>query len=217
MYNLKSLKEKIKNIEWEELILALAEKKHIIGKSCTILISICLIVFVANIISKIGDNYDNEIGFTLTPLPIAETQAKTDVIDIPPGIVKANPFLPYRRLNSDIPVNALVEDVPRFDLVTPPDFSEGNSEAAKIMDTVVSGILYDKYSPSAILNIDGSDYLVKKGDVVHGYKVLNIASNSVTVQHGKNSYQAGIGELLSEGEINYNDISNINNKFGGRK
>ena len=42
------------------------------------------------------------------------------------------------------------------------------------MDTVVSGILYDKFSPSAILNIEGNDYLVKKGDVVTAVVVRSV-------------------------------------------
>jgi hypothetical protein len=85
------------------------------------------------------------------------------------------------------------------------------------MDTIVSGILFDKFSPSAIINIEGSDYLVKKGDVVNNYKVINIAQDSVTVQLGTNSYKAGIGEILTEGTLNHNEVSNLKNKFGGEK
>ena len=85
------------------------------------------------------------------------------------------------------------------------------------MDTIVSGILYDKYSPSAILNIEGSDYLVKKGDVVNNYKVVNIMQDSVTVQLGANVYKAGIGEILTEGNLNHNNVSNLKNKFGGER
>jgi hypothetical protein len=75
--------------------------------------------------------------------------------------------------------------------------------------------LYDKYNPSAILNIEGNDYLVKKGDVVNNYKIVNIAQDSVTVKLGENVYKAGIGELLTEGSIHHNNVSNLNNKFGG--
>ena len=82
---------------------------------------------------------------------------------------------------------------------------------------IPSGILYDKFSPSAILNIEGNDYLVKKGDVVNKYKVLNITQNSVTVKLGSNTYNAGIGEILTEGSVNYNDVSNLSKKFGGER
>ena len=85
------------------------------------------------------------------------------------------------------------------------------------MDTIVSGILFDKYSPSAILNIEGNDYLVKKGDVVNNYKVLNILQDSVTVKLGENVYKAGIGEILTEGALNHNNVSNLENKFGGER
>ena len=59
--------------------------------------------------------------------------------------------------------------------------------------------------------------VVKKGDVVNNYKVLAIAQDSVTVQLGSNVYKAGIGEILTEGSLNYNEVSNLNNKFGGVK
>ena len=114
-------------------------------------------------------------------------------------------------------MQALVNDVPKFDLISPPEVLGEHADAAKIMSTVVSGILYDKFSPSAILNIDGNDYLVKKGDTVNNYTVLAIAKDSVTVKHGNNTYKAGIGELLRQGSINYNDISNLGNKFGGER
>ena len=161
-----------------------------------------------------------ESGETISMIsaPIAATAAKKDVISIPNGIVKANPFVPYRTLKGDAKdAQELINDVPKFDLISPPETVVENSEAAKIMDTVVSGILYDKFSPSAILNIDGNDYLVKKGDTINNYKVLAIAQNSVTVKLGNNTYTAGIGELLTEGSVNYNDVSNLSKKFGGEK
>ena len=107
--------------------------------------------------------------------------------------------------------------MPKFDLVEPPEVVSVNSEAARVMDTTVSGILYDKYSPSAILNIEGNDYLVKKGDTVNNYKVISIMQDSVTVKLGANTYKAGIGEILTEGTVNVNDVSNLDNKFGGKK
>jgi hypothetical protein len=65
------------------------------------------------------------------------------------------------------------------------------------------------------LNIEGNDYLVKKGDTVNNYKILNIAKDSVTVKLGSNTYKAGIGEILTEGQLNHSNIPNLNNKFGG--
>ena len=151
---------------------------------------------------------------TMATAPAAVTATKKNLISIPAGTVKANPFLPYRDVSGKKPI---VNDVPKYDLLEPPEFVNENSDAAKVMDTVVSGILYDKYSPSAILNIEGNDYLVKKGDVVNNYKVLNIAQDSVTVKLGNNTYKAGIGQILTEGSVNYNHVSNLSKKFGGER
>lgn len=154
-----------------------------------------------------------ENNITLVSMPLASTSAKKDLISIPTGTVKANPFVPYR----DIGGTSSVTDVPQYELVAPPEVVEEGSDGARVMDTIVSGILYDKYSPSAILNIEGNDYLVKKGDVVNNYKVLNITQDSVSVKLGNNTYKAGIGEILTEGEINYNNVSNLGKKFGGER
>ncbi len=154
-----------------------------------------------------------EGAIQLSSMPVAATAVKKSTITIPSGTVKANPFLPYR----DLGKTEAMSDVPAYTLVEPPEMVNENSDAARVMDTIVSGILYDKYSPSAILNIEGNDYLVKKGDVVNNYKVLYIAQDSVTVKLGENTYKAGIGEILTEGSLNHNDVSNLNNKFGGVK
>ena len=165
---------------------------------------------------KISD-IESADKISLVSAPIAATASNKNVISIPTGIVKANPFVPYRNIGKETIQPALINDVPKFDLIAPPESLDENSPAAKIMDTVVSGILYDKFSPSAILNIDGNDYLVKKGDVVNNYKVVAIAKDSVTVMLGKNTYKAGIGEILTEGDIKHNDVSNLSKKFGGEK
>lgn len=151
----------------------------------------------------------------LTGAPMTAATAQRSVISIPNGVVKANPFVPYREVAKKKITKA--SDVPAFSLVEPPEIINENSDAARVMDTIVSGILYDKYSPSAILNIEGSDYLVKKGDVVNNYKVVNIMQDSVTVQLGSNVYKAGIGEILTEGNLNHNNVSNLKNKFGGER
>ena len=151
----------------------------------------------------------------INEMPMSAATTQKTVITIPTGVVKSNPFVPYRDTIKS--KQAKVNDVPTFNLVAPPEEINENSDAARVMDTIVSGILYDKYSPSAILNIEGSDYLVKKGDVVNNYKVVDIAQDSVTVKLGTNTYKAGIGEILTEGNLNHNDVSNLNNKFGGER
>ena len=178
------------------------------------------IIFLAMVLSVvfINRNIDecsmpNLDSVKLSGVPIAAASSQRSVITIPTGMVKANPFVPYR----DITETGVVNDVPAYSLVEPPEAVNENSDAARVMDTIVSGILFDKFSPSAIINIEGNDYLVKKGDVVNNYKVINIAQDSVTVQLGTNSYKAGIGEILTEGTLNHNEVSNLKNKFGGEK
>lgn len=177
-----------------------------------------LMIFALNSFSSMKTaSLQAEETFDIETTPIAAAASKRDVISIPAGTVKANPFLPYRSLGDEIKMPTLVNDVPKFDLIAPPEVLGENTEAAKIMDTAVSGILYDAFSPSAILKIDGSDYLVKKGDEINKYKIIAITKDSVTVKYGSNTYKAGIGEFLTEGSVKYNDVSNLNNKFGGEK
>ena len=104
-----------------------------------------------------------------------------------------------------------------IDLEPPPETITVDTEATEIITTKVSGILYDEMNPSSILNIGGTDYLVRTGDVINGYKVLSIAKNYVAVQYGANIYKAGVGELFNAGEIKHNTVSNLENKFGGNK
>ena len=133
---------------------------------------------------------------------------------------REDPFLPENEIY-DIQseaVNALHnKPKPSYELLPPPETITSDKMATDVMTTRVSGLLYDKISPSAIINIDNKDFLVKKGDVINDYKVLDIEKNFVTVQHGVNVYKAGVGELLTGKDVNYNTISNLDQKFGGVK
>ena len=203
------------NLTADELIAKFSCKKGF-GINKKIAFLLCTIIPVAGIIALSGDSKTQflfEPEISLASAPISATASRRDLISIPSGTVKANPFVPYRNIEPD---DAL-SDVPKFDLVAPPEALNEGSDAARVMDTIVSGILYDKHSPSAIINIEGNDYLVKKGDVVNCYKILNIEQNSVTVKLGNNTYKAGIGEILTEGSVNHNDVSNLSKKFGGEK
>lgn len=189
---------------------SMSKKKMLIVLSAVLFILPMAFVLVAH--RELNNVSLGEEGLVqMNTAPIAATTTKKSVISIPSGTIKANPFLPYRNLDAD----TAVSDVPELVLLSPPEAIDENSDAARVMDTIVSGILYDKFSPSAILNIEGNDYLVKKGDVVNNYKVLNIMQDSVTVKLGSNTYKAGIGEILTEGSLNHNDVSNLSNKFGG--
>lgn len=109
-----------------------------------------------------------------------------------------------------------------FNLPTPPtSLADSNSDAAKITRTKVVGIMYNKTSPSAIINVDEKDYLVRQGDQIIGqeYKVLQINPSWITVGLGPNIYSASIGELFSRDQLDssQNDVYNLRSRFGGRK
>ena len=189
-----------------------AQRKVVLSVlALSLALPVLLGVFVIKSIHSNSSMEDMDM-ISLASAPSTATAARKNMISIPTGTVKANPFLPYREIGKNS-----VSDVPTYDLVAPPEVVNENSDAARVMDKIVSGILYDKYSPSAILNIEGNDYLVKKGDVVNNYKVINITQNGVTVKLGSNTYNAGIGEILTEGSVNYNNVSNLSKKFGGER
>lgn len=130
---------------------------------------------------------------------------------------RSDPFLPDGELPVVTSSKTSKPVFRNYDLLPPPETITVDTTAAEVITTKVSGIMYDNYNPSAILNISGSDYLVRSGDVIDGYKVLSIARDNVTVQRGSNVYKAGVGELFSSKDVNFNKISNLEGKFGGHK
>lgn len=109
-----------------------------------------------------------------------------------------------------------------FNLPVPPtSLASEDAAAAKITRTKVVGIMYNKVSPSAIINVDDKDYLVRQGDKIIGqeYKVMQINPSWITVSLGSNVYSASIGELFSRDDLDktQNDLYNLRNRFGGRK
>ncbi len=109
-----------------------------------------------------------------------------------------------------------------FNLPVPPtSLASPEAAAAKITRTKVVGIMYNKTSPSAIINVDDKDYLVRTGDKIIGqeYKVVQINPSWITVSLGSNVYSASIGELFSRDDLDksQNDLYNLRNRFGGRK
>ena len=76
--------------------------------------------------------------------------------------------------------------------------------------------MFDAISPSAIISVEGQDHLVRKGDRINGYRILNITKDRVIVQNGTNVYRATVGETLTtENNINVNNVYNLQHKFGG--
>jgi len=218
MKNRKYLKERVENISEQsvpkkemlvsQLITNLAGRKILIAVVFVFLcVPICCFRKICNYVGVPVASEETDVQ--MISLPVTAATNGTSIISIPVGTVKADPFVPYKE------VKITTHDVPEMTLVEPP--SSSDDDAVRVMDTIVSGILYDKYSPSAIINIAGVDYLVKKGDVVNNYKVLNIMKDTVTVKLGANVYEAGIGEILTSGSISSNTVSNLNKKFGGSR
>ena len=108
-----------------------------------------------------------------------------------------------------------------FNLPVPPTSLDTNTVAAKITRTKVVGIMFNTKSPSAIINVDNKDYLVRPGDKIIGqeYKVVKITPTWVTAAMGSNIYSAAIGELFTKDvmDTNQTDIYNLKERFGGRK
>ena len=122
---------------------------------------------------------------------------------------RADPFLPsadYEAIAALSTPN--VNRLPYY-MIPPPEETGYEQDAVDVVKTKVSGIMYDKYNPSAILNIDDTDYLVRAGDTINNYRILSISPSAVTVQLGSNTYRAGVGEMFSDEDINY-----VNDSFG---
>lgn len=136
---------------------------------------------------------------------------KTMVSMLVDDMGRSDPFLPESE-------KVVVKPKPKFatDLLPPPESISIDATATEVMTTKVSGIMFDKFNSSAILNINGTDYLVRTGDIINGYKILSIGKETVTVQFGANVYKASVGQLFTGDGINYNTISNLESKFGSR-
>lgn len=172
---------------------------------------------------------DNDKPSQEIEIPQEETsEASVDVPDEEDKMVamsvvdvgRADPFVPVSGSSkTTVDLSPIPKEKLQYDVLVPPDKLAEDLEAKKVITTKVSGIMYDKNNPSAILNIEGTDYLVRSGDVLNGYKVLSIGQSSVTVQYGQNVYRAGVGQLVNsgQGEINYNTVANLSGKFGGAK
>ena len=117
---------------------------------------------------------------------------------------RTNPFKPYEE---NVTVKSTVERPP--DVPPPPEYNP-DSPVVKMMKIKVNGILYNSKGSSSIINIDGSDYLVHKGDTLFGYYIKDITSDKIAIAYGNNVYKAGIGEIIDgDGSINVNPEGTI--------
>lgn len=121
---------------------------------------------------------------------------------------RVDPFMPYAQREA-------LANKPKFDIIAPPlDLPAADPVVDEVIDTKISGIMYDSSRPSAIVNFGGTDQLVHKGDTVKGCKILDITKNTVVIKYKTNIYQASVGQSLNEG-INLNPVSNLAKQFGG--
>ena len=125
----------------------------------------------------------------------------------------ANPFLPTMNVDGE-DGNSLGA----YEIIVPPNGSEIDEtvEVSTMMETKVSGILYDKENPQAILNYDGQDQLVRRGDRLAGFYVMSITPDKVILKQGNNIYRVSVGQAVTDEGINYNVNSNLGKQFGGR-
>lgn len=126
---------------------------------------------------------------------------------------RQDPFVPFITTD-DVPVINVAP--PKFDIIAPPDDIPGevNPIYESMVTTKISGIMYDKTRPSAIINVGGVDQLVHKGDVVKDYQIIDITKDRVVLKNGTNIYRASVGQEV-EGSVNINPVSNISRQFGG--
>ena len=135
-------------------------------------------------------------------------------------IGRKNPFSPIggvenKQLNQS--VKTVEEDYGvNFPVIEPPQLSEEQEKIVKLLNTKVAGILFDPNRPSAIININGIDQLVRKGDVLSGFEMIGIDKNKVVIRCDNNIYRASIGQPLNaEKVVNSVEIANLKSKFYG--
>lgn len=128
--------------------------------------------------------------------------------------LRLNPFKPPVAQKSNEYADVNNTD---FEIIEPPSTSNPDENLKRLLQTQISGIMYDDVSPSAIVNLNGVDQFVKIGDVVSGYKIENITKNKVQISYKNNSYVASVGELFTRGYVEKQQaVVNLEHKFAGR-
>ena len=103
------------------------------------------------------------------------------------------------------------------EIIEPPTESVEDPNLTKLLQTQISGILFDDVSPSAIVNLNGIDQFVKMGDVISGYTIESITKDKVQINYKNNSYVASVGELFTRGALDkQRAVADLENKFAGR-
>ena len=104
-----------------------------------------------------------------------------------------------------------------FEIIEPPVQSVADDNLTRLLQTQISGILYDEESPSAIVNLNGMDQFVKAGDTISGYTIDYITKDKVQISYQNNSYVASVGALFTRGSLEKQPaVADLENKFAGR-
>ena len=130
--------------------------------------------------------------------------------------VRQNPFKPPVVVDS---ANTPYETInnTQFEIIEPPTASVPDENLSKLLQTQISGIMYDPVSPAAIVNLNGIDHFVKVGDVIAGYKIEKITKDKVQISYKSNNYVASVGELFTKGKLEQlQAVADLEHKFGGR-
>ncbi len=130
---------------------------------------------------------------------------------------RLNPFKPpIITAVSEAEKPYVVLDDTQFEIIEPPVSSASDENLKKLLQTQISGILYDTESPSAIINLNGTDYFVKIGDKISGYVIKNITRDKVQVDYKNNTYVASVGQLFTRGVLEQSNVADFEHKFAGR-
>jgi|GEM_PF-2671756 len=135
------------------------------------------------------------------PNTFVNSDEETVIINVS-NFGRSNPFKPFVEKSliiDSVFQNPLINNIPK-----PPEY-DPDPNFSTLFGIKVSGILYDASKPSAIINVDNSDYLVHKGDFLFNFYVKDITSDKIAIKYGNNIYRAGIGEII-EGIINVNPV-----------
>lgn len=175
-----------------------------------------------------GGNADNSAGQTnagndlfsqsATPLENTASNENNDIIVSYDKVARVNPFKPpVVEREKEIAKSLEKLNNSGFEIVEPPVASVPDENLTRLLQTQVSGILYDDESPSAIVNLNGIDTFVKVGDTMSGYKIQMITKDKVQINYKNNSYVATVGALFVRGAVESKPaVANLEQKFAGR-
>lgn len=123
---------------------------------------------------------------------------------------RKNPFKPYKKYSMVTGDLGIPSDIP-----PPPTFDPtADNQIRTMVEAKVNGILYDPSGKSvAIINIKGSDYMVRQNDTLFGFCVGQISKNRVNISYGNNTYGVSVGEIV--GQVNRDPVTRNNQNFGG--